>query len=146
MRWPAWAMAVLFLGYASGKAVFAAHGKLGFPGGPRVPAGEYEVYAREVMDVATAQWLAAANGLLGAVLVVATVTVVGHRLPRWLMLPALGLALVGVGAAAVVMVGDGFLGFGVGWSWCHGVLGIVALALMAATVWSYVREGRHVAG
>ncbi|MCX4546313.1 hypothetical protein [Streptomyces sp. NBC_01565] len=55
VRWPAYAMAVLFLGYGIGKAVFAAQGKLGFPGGPVVPAGEYEGFAHDMMDVTTAQ-------------------------------------------------------------------------------------------
>ncbi|GAA0543715.1 hypothetical protein A8924_5969 [Saccharopolyspora erythraea NRRL 2338] len=30
-RWPAWALVVLFVGYAAGKAVFAMQGRLGIP-------------------------------------------------------------------------------------------------------------------
>jgi len=73
-------------GHGTGKAAFAAQGKPGFPGGPVVPASEYERYARDVADVAMAQWLAAVTGLLGAVLVMATVPTVGRRVPRVLML------------------------------------------------------------
>ncbi len=144
VRWPAYAMAVLFLGYATGKAVFAAQGKLGFPGGPVVPADEYERYARDVMDVATTQWLAVATGLLGAALVLATVTSVGRRVPRVLMLLMLTGALVGVGAGAAVLVVDGFGGPGPGWRWYHGVVGIVAVGLLTATIWSYARATKHV--
>jgi len=135
---------VLFLGYAAGKAVFAAQAKLGFPGGPRVPAAEHERYAREMMDVATAQWLAVATGLLCALLVIATVTRVGRRVPRVPMLVVLAGVLVAVGAGAAVMVADGFIGLGVGWSWYHGVLGIVVIGLLVATIHSYVQATRRV--
>jgi hypothetical protein len=97
VRWPALTTTGLFLGYAAGKAVYAALGKLGFPGGPEVPASEYERFAREVMDVTVAQWLATATGVLGAVLVLATVTRVGRRLPRPLLLLTLLVACAGVG-------------------------------------------------
>jgi len=139
VRWPAYAMAALLLGYAAGKAIFAAQGRLGFPGGPVVPAAEYERYTRDVMDVALAQWLAAATGLLGAVLVMATVTGVRRRVPRVLMLLALAGTLVAVGTGATIMVVDGFVGLGVGWHWHHGVLGFVVVGLLIATTWSYVR-------
>ncbi|MBB5076069.1 hypothetical protein [Nonomuraea endophytica] len=142
-RWPAYTMTVLFLGYGAGKAVFAAQGKLGFPGGPVVPAEEYVSYARDVMNVTMAQWFAAANGLIGAVLVMATVTKVGRRVPRPLMLAVLGVVFLGVGAGMVVMIADGFFGLGVGWRWYHGVLGIVVLGLLTATVWSYARATRR---
>ncbi|MFI6534511.1 hypothetical protein ACIBHY_18785 [Nonomuraea sp. NPDC050547] len=142
-RWPAYTMTVLFLGYGAGKAVFAAQGKLGFPGGPVVPAEEYVAYARDVMNVTTAQWFAAANGLIGAALFLSTVTRVGRRVPRPLMLAGLGVAFLGVGAGMVVMIADGFFGLGVGWRWYHGVLGIVVLGLMAATVRSYARATRR---
>lgn len=144
VRWPAYAMAVLFLGYAAGKAVFAAQSKLGFPGGPVVPAGEHERYVRDVMDVAVSQWLAVATGLLGAVLVMATVTRAGRRVPRVLMLLALAGMLVGVGAGGMIMVVDGFVGLAVGWQWHHGVLGILVLGLLTATTWSYARATRGV--
>ncbi|GAA2068847.1 hypothetical protein GCM10009801_17600 [Streptomyces albiaxialis] len=143
MRWPGWTMAALFLGYGLGKAVFAAQGKLGFPGGPAVPAEEYERYARDMMDVATAQWLAASNGLLGAALFLATVAAAGRRIPRVLMLGALTLASAGVGAGMVVLIADGLVGFGVGWRWYHGLLGIAVLALLAAAFLSYVRATRR---
>ncbi|MEU2723691.1 hypothetical protein [Streptomyces smyrnaeus] len=142
VRWPGWAMVVLFLGYGLGKAVFAAQGKLGFPGGPVVPAAEYESYARDVMDVAAAQWLAASNGLLGAAVFLATVVSVGRRIPRPLMLVALALTSVGVGAGMVVLIVDGFLGLGVGWRWYHGLLGVVVLGLQTAAFWSYARAPR----
>ncbi|TXK43258.1 hypothetical protein [Nonomuraea sp. C10] len=141
-RWPAYTTAVLFLGYAVGKAVYAAQGKLGFPGGPVVPAADYERYAREMMDVAAAQWMAAANGLLGAALVLLTVTGAGRRVPRALMLLVLAVALAGVGAGAVIMVADGFVGIGIGWQWHHGVIGIAAMGLLAATTHSYARATR----
>src|SRR5690606_18200644 len=138
-RWSACATAVLFLGCATGKAVYATQGRLGFPGGPAVPAAEHERYAREMMDVAAAQWTAAGNGVLGAVLVLLTVTALGRRLPRLPMLVVLGVALLGVGAGAAVMAVDGFVGLGVGWRWYHGLAGLAAVALMAATVRSYAR-------
>ncbi|MGK5520082.1 hypothetical protein ACSNN9_12070 [Micromonospora sp. URMC 107] len=78
-RWPAYAVAVLFLAYAVGKAAFALDSRLGFPGGPVVPAAEHDRYARDVMGVATAQWSAAASGVAGACLALATVTAPGRR-------------------------------------------------------------------
>lgn len=137
-RWPAYAMAVLSLGYAFGKAVYAAQGKLGFPTGPVVPAEEYESYARDLMDVSLSQWLGATTGLLGAVLSLATVTAAGRRVPRKLMLVCLAAMVVGVGAGAAVLVLDGFIGLGVGWKWFHGVVGSATLALLIAMVWTYV--------
>ncbi|MFD3684679.1 hypothetical protein ACFWTE_07655 [Nocardiopsis sp. NPDC058631] len=142
-RWPAYALAVVFLGYAAGKAVYAAQGRLGFPSGPAVSAGEHERYAEQMMDVALTQWLAVATGVLCAALVVATVTSAGRRVPRVLMLPALAVMLVGIGAGAVTLVVDGFVGIGVGWQWYHGVVGAVVLGLMAATTGSYLRESRR---
>lgn len=139
-------MAVVFLGYAAGKAVFAAQGRMGFPGGPVVSAAEHERYARDVMDVATTQWLGVATGLLGVVLVMATVTAVGRRVPRKLMLLMLGAAFVGLGAGAVILIVDGFTGlFGVGWQWPHGILGIIMLGLMTGTIWSYAGATKAVA-
>jgi hypothetical protein len=142
VRWPALATASLFLGYAAGKAVYAAQGKLGFPGGPEVPTSEYDRYAQEVMDVTVAQWLATATGVLGAVLVLATVTPFGRRLPRPLMLTLLVVACAGVGGGAVILVVDGFFDVGIGWSPWHGVLGLVVLALFSMTVLSYHRATR----
>src|SRR5690606_17618024 len=133
------ATAVLLLGYGAGEAVYATQCRLGFPGGPAVPAAERERDAREMMDVAAAQWTAAGNGGVGAVLVLLTVSALGRRLPRLPMLGVLGVALLGVGAGAAVMAVDGFVGLGVGWRWYHGLAGLAALALMAATVRSYAR-------
>lgn len=144
-RWPAYASAVLFLGYAAGKAAFATQARLGLPSGPFVSAAEHARYAREVMDVATAQWLAAASGLAGALLVVATVTAVGRRVPRALMLAALAGTLVAGGAGALTMIVDGFGGPGPGWSWYHGVVGIAFLTLMVAVIRSYVLATRPAA-
>ncbi|GAB3145640.1 hypothetical protein GCM10027290_25860 [Micromonospora sonneratiae] len=145
-RWPAYALAVLFLSYAAGKAVFALQARLGLPSGPVVPAAEHERYAREVMDVATAQWSASASGVLGAGLALATVTALARRVPRPLMLLMLtGMALA-AGAGAVVMIVDGFVGIGVGWQWYHGVLGCVVIGLLVAVIRSYVMATRHAKG
>src|SRR6478735_3716085 len=111
-----------------------------------VSPAEHERYARDVMDVATTQWLGVATGLLGVVLVMATVTAVGRRVPRKLMLLMLGAAFVGLGAGAVILIVDGFTGlFGVGWQWPHGILGIFMLGLMAGTIWSYAGATKAVA-
>jgi hypothetical protein len=145
-RWPAYALAVLLLGYAAGKAAFAAQGRLGFPGGPPVSAAEHERYARTVMDVATTQWLAAATGLLGALLVIATVTRLGRRVPPLAMLLLLAGLLIGMGAGAATLIVDGFGGPGPGWSWHYGVVGVVLLGLLIATIHSHVRATRRVTG
>lgn len=142
-RWPAYAVAVLFLGYAAGKAAFAWQARLGFPGGPVVPDAVREGY---FMDAATAQWFAAASGLLGACVAISTVTALGRRLPRPLMLLVLAGMLLAAGAGAAIMVVDGFIGIGVGWQWHHGVLGIVVIALLVAMIQSYAKATRHVVG
>ncbi|MEU8106516.1 hypothetical protein AB0C18_22635 [Nonomuraea muscovyensis] len=139
-RWPAYALAVLFLGYAAGKAVVALEARLGFPGGPAVSAAEHEAY---FMNVSVAQWLAVASGLLGACVVVATVTPVGRRVPLPLMLPVLGVMLLAVGGGAGTMVLDGFVGIGVGWQWYHGMLGLIVIALFLETIRSYVAATRR---
>jgi hypothetical protein len=142
-RWPASTLAVLFLGYAAGKAVFAVRGTLGFPGGPPVSAAEHGAYAREVMEPAVVQWLAVATGLVAAAIVVATVTARAHsraRVPVLLGLAGVGL---GTGAGTTIMVLDGFVGLGVGWSWYHGVVGLVASALLVDTTRSYLRATRR---
>ncbi|MEV0697324.1 hypothetical protein AB0I53_05305 [Saccharopolyspora sp. NPDC050389] len=142
-RWPAYALAVLFLGYAAGKAAFAWQGRLGFPGGPAVPDAVREGY---FMDAATAQWLAAATGLLAACVAIATVAAPGRRAPRSLMLLVLAGMLLAVGAGAAIMIVDGFIGIGVGWQWHHGVLGIVLIGLLVAMIRSYAEETKHVVG
>jgi hypothetical protein len=142
-RWPAYALAVLFLGYAAGKAAFAARGRLGFPGGPPVSLAEHEAYARGVVDPAVAQWLASGTGLAAALIVVATVTGRGRRVARVPVL--LGLAGVGLGTASgtTIMVLDRVVGLGVGWSWYHGAVGLAAVALLVATTGSYLQATRR---
>lgn len=143
-RWPAYAMAVLSLGYAAGKAVYAAQGKIGFPTGPVVPTEDYERYARDLMNVSLSQWIGSATGVLGAVISLATVTAVGQRLPRFLLGLALTGMVVGVGAGAAVLMLDGFIGLGIGWQWFHGVAGAVTLALLAAMIRNHLaHNGRH---
>lgn len=139
-RWFAVPLVVAFLGYALGKAYYASQGRLGFPGGPDVPPEAYERPVSAVLGVAAEQWLAAATGIFGALLILAAVTEAGRRLPRPLMLFLLAGALIGVGAAAVAMVGGAFLGAGPEWEWYHGLLGVAALVLMVATTASYVRS------
>ncbi|GAA0256847.1 hypothetical protein GCM10010492_67190 [Saccharothrix mutabilis subsp. mutabilis] len=142
-RWPAYALAVLFLGYAGGKAVFAAQSRLGFPGGPPVSAAESEAY---FLDPALAQWFATASGLVGAGIALATVTAWGLRaVPRWLMLVALAVMAAAVVGGAGIMALGGFIGLGVGWRWYHGVVGLVVGALCVETVRSYVAVTKRVA-
>nr|WP_201784632.1 hypothetical protein [Nonomuraea pusilla] len=139
-RWPAYVMALLFLGYAAGKAVFAAQARLGFPGGPPVSAAEAAGY---FMAPAPAQWLAAATGVLGACVALVTVAPAGLRVPRAVLLPVLVLMLAAVAGGAGIMILDGFVGIGVGWRWYHGVLGLVVIGLSAELLRSYlVRTSR----
>ena len=145
-RWPAYAVAVLFLVYAAGKATFALQARLGFPGGPVVSAAEHERYGRDFMDVATAQWIASASGVLGACLAVATVTALGRRVPRTLMQLVLVGMLLAVGTGAVIVIVDGFVGIGVGWRWYHGVLGVVMIGLLLEMIRSYAVATRRDAG
>ncbi|MFC5823601.1 hypothetical protein [Nonomuraea insulae] len=140
-RWPAYAVAVLFLGYAVGKAAFALQARLGFPGGPPVSAAETGSY---FLDAATAQWLAAASGVLGACVAIATVTALGRRVPRMLMLLVLAGMLLAVGGGAGIMIVDGFVGIGVGWRWYHGVLGILVIGLFLEMIRSYAAVTRRV--
>ncbi|MCL7460055.1 hypothetical protein M8I35_23060 [Micromonospora sp. MSM11] len=144
-RWPAYAVAALFLAYAVGKAAFALDSRLGFPGGPVVAAAEHDRYARDVMGVATAQWSAAVSGVVGACLALATVTAPGRRVPRPLMLLALAGMLLAAGAGATIMIVDGFVGIGVGWQWYHGLLGLVVIGLLVAMVRSYLVATRRAA-
>lgn len=136
-------MAVLFLGYAVGKAAFALQARLGFPGGPPVSAAETESY---FLDAAAGQWLAAATGVLGACVAIATVTAPGRRVPRPLMLLVLAGMLLAVGGGGGIMILDGFVGIGVGWQWYHGVLGIVVIGLSLEMARSYTVATRRVAG
>ncbi|MFC7718449.1 hypothetical protein [Nonomuraea recticatena] len=141
-RWPAYAVTVLFLGYAAGKAAFALQARLGFPGGPPVSAAETGSY---FMDAATAQWFATASGLVGACVAIATVTALGRRVPRTLMLLVLAGMLLAVGGGAGIMILDAFVGIGVGWQWYHGVLGILVIALFLEMIRSYATATRRVA-
>ena len=135
-RIPAYGVAVLMIGYAVGKAVFAVEGRLGFPSGPIVPPDAAEAY---FLNPALAQAFAAISGLAGAALALATVSSFGRRVPRKLLLAGVLLLAVGVGAGAVVMVLDGFVGLGIGWQWYHGVVGLVMLGLLAALAHSSLR-------
>ncbi|MGW4793217.1 hypothetical protein ACWEPC_12495 [Nonomuraea sp. NPDC004297] len=141
-RWPAYALAVLFLGYAAGKAAFALQSRLGFPGGPPVSDAETGDY---FMAADTAQWLASASGVVGACLAVITVTAPGRRAPKALMVLVLGGMLPAVGGGAGIMIVDGFVGIGVGWQWYHGVAGIVVIGLFLEMVRSYAVV-RHATG
>ncbi|MDP9869560.1 MULTISPECIES: hypothetical protein [Streptosporangium] len=141
-RWPAYALALLFLGYAGGKAAFALQARLGFPGGPPVSAAEAGSY---FMDAASAQWLATASGVLGACVAVATVTELGRRVPRALMLLILAGMLPAVGGGAGIMILDGIIGIGVGWRWYHAVLGAVVIWLSVEMARSYMTATRRVA-
>ncbi|AQZ70256.1 hypothetical protein BKM31_09175 [[Actinomadura] parvosata subsp. kistnae] len=135
-RWPACVMALLLLGYAAGKAAFALQARLGFPGGPPVPAAEAAGY---FLDPALGQWLACASGLLGAVIALATVTTAGRRrVPRALMLVVLAVMTLAVLGGGGIMALDGFVGIGVGWRWYHGLLGIVAIVLTVEMSRSYL--------
>ncbi|MFC4116281.1 hypothetical protein [Nonomuraea zeae] len=141
--WPAYAVAALFLGYAAGKAAFALQARLGFPGGPPVSAAETGGY---FLDAATAQWLAAASGVLGACVAVITVTALGRRVPRTLMLLVLAGMLPAVGGGAGIMILDGFVGIGVGWRWYHGVLGGLVIGLFLEMTRSYAAVTRRAPG
>jgi hypothetical protein len=132
-RWPAYAMALLMLGYAAGKAAFAVQARLGFPGGPPVSTRDY------FLDPALAQWMASASGVLGACIALATVTA---WVPRKVMLVALVLMTLCVLGGGGVMVLDGWIGLGVGWQWYHGVVGAVAIVLSVELFRSYVMGSR----
>ncbi|MCW3818051.1 hypothetical protein ONA91_26740 [Micromonospora sp. DR5-3] len=142
-HWPAYTMALLFLAYAAGKALFALQARLGFPGGPPVSAAETERYARELMAPATAQWLAVASGVAGACLVLATVTSLGRRVPRALALLVLAAMFLAVAGGAGIMIVDGFVGVGIGWRWYHGVVGLVVIGLQVAVIRSYAMATRR---
>lgn len=141
-RWPAYALAVLLLGYAAGKAVFAVQARLGFPGGPPVSEAESESY---FLDAAVGQWLAAASGALGACVAVVTVTALGRRLPRPLMLVALAVMTPPVVGGGAIMALDGFVGLGVGWTWYFAVVGLLLVGLCLETIRSFLTATRHAA-
>ena len=136
-RWPAYGLAVLFLGYAVGKAALAARARLGFPGGPPVSAAETGEY---FLDPAVAQWFAAGSGVLAAGIVLATVLPTGHRPPPLLLAPALGILAAATCWGGGVMVLDPVLGLGVGWPWPFAVPGAAALVLVGVTIRTYARE------
>jgi hypothetical protein len=97
------------------------------------------------MDAATAQWFATASGVVGACVAIATVTALGRRVPRTLMLLVLAGMLLAVGGGAGIMILDAFVGIGVGWQWYHGVLGILVIALFLEMIRSYATATRRVA-
>lgn len=134
--------AAIFLAYAVGKAVYASQARLGLPTGPVVPAHDYEKYAGATLGVAANQWLATATGVVGAAIVLVSATAAGRALPRRLMLAALGLAFIGMGAGAAVMIVDGFVGIGIGWRWYHGLVGVVTLVAFSSAIRSYARATR----
>lgn len=141
-RWPAYGLAALLLGYAAGKAAFAVQGRLGFPGGPPVPAAEAAGY---FLDPSLAQGFAAASGVLGACVALATVTAAGRRLPRAALLAVLAVMLAALGGGAGIMILDGFVGLGVGWRWYHGIIGLVVAGLaaeMTRSYWTATRTAR----
>lgn len=142
-RWPALTMTVLLLGYAAGKVVYAVEGRLGFPSGPVPSPAEHARYAAEVMPVGTAQWCAAGTGLLAALVVLATATRLDRRVPRVVVLLPLVGVVAGVGAGAVVLAVDGFVGIGIGWRWWHGVVGLLTGYLLARTLLAYVTATRR---
>lgn len=141
-RWPAYAAAVLFLGYALGKAVFAMQDRLGFPGGPPVTDAQNEAY---FLAPGIAQWFAAASGVAGAVVAVSTVTPLGRVLPRPLMLSVLAGMLLAVAGGAGIMIVDGFFDVGIGWRWYHGLVGVLVLGLFLELTRSFVVTTRRVA-
>ena len=63
-----------------------------------------------------------------------------------MMLLVLVGMLLAVGAGAVIMIVDGFVGIGVGWRWYHGVLGVVMIGLLLEMIRSYAVTTRPGAG
>ncbi|WP_433160942.1 hypothetical protein [Kribbella sp. CA-247076] len=140
-RWPAYAMAVLMLGYAVGKATFAVQARLGFPGGPPVSAAEAANY---FLDPALAQWLASLSGVLGACIAVASISSRARAVPRPLMVAVLAVMTLAVVGGGGVMALDGFVGLGVGWRWYHGVVGLFAIAVALEMFRSYLTASARV--
>ncbi|MEV0290059.1 MULTISPECIES: hypothetical protein [unclassified Kribbella] len=138
-RWPAYLLALLFAGYAAGKAAFALQARLGFPSGPPVSEAETAGY---FLDPTLAQWLACASGVLGACIAIASVSARGRGVPRPLMLVVLAVMTLAVLGGGGVMLVDGFVGIGVGWQWYHGVVGLVAIALCLEMFRSYAMTTR----
>ena len=91
---------------------------------------------------AASRWTASATGVMGALIAVATVTTLGRRVPRKLMLLVLAVMVLAVGGGAAIMAVDGFIGVGIGWRWYHGLLGIHAMALLQEMTRSYARTTR----
>lgn len=132
-RWPAYLMTVMLLGYALAKVVFAMQTRLGFPSG--LPTAEHIV----LLKAEIAQRLVAGGAVIGAGLSLVSATKIGRRAPRTVMLPALALMALSVGAGAVVVVLDAFIDLGIGWRWYHGAVGLVAIGLCAALIHSYIK-------
>ncbi|SHE58408.1 DUF3995 domain-containing protein [Streptoalloteichus hindustanus] len=134
--WPAYLVTADLLVYAGAKAYLAAEDRLGIPGGPRVPAEAYQ----QLDHVWARQLGLAGMGVLAAVLALATVRPWGRRIPRWLVLTALGVQFVLSAMGASAIVTGVFLGPDpLGWPQFLGVLHSVAgLALWGVMVWSYL--------
>ncbi|MFB9431763.1 DUF3995 domain-containing protein [Streptoalloteichus tenebrarius] len=138
--WPAYLVAVDLLVYAGAKAYMAAEGRLGLPGGPRVPPESYQQY-----DHVWARQLGLAGmGVLAAVLALATVRPWGARIPRWMVMAALGVQFVFSAMGASVIVHNALLGpEPLDWSQALATLHSVGgLALWIAMVWAYLGRSR----
>ncbi|MFF4948738.1 hypothetical protein [Streptomyces chattanoogensis] len=123
--------------YAGEKSYYATQGRLGIPGGPPVTASQYT----DTSDVALAQWMLAALGLLSAVIALAAVRPWGGLVPR----PLLLLGLWGTAALAAasqihvaqeVLVSSGTAG----WSRRAAVQGVAGLCLWLAMAWLLTRR------
>ncbi len=137
--WPAYLCAVALLVYAVEKGYYAAHGRIGVPGGPHVPDSAYQ----ELHHIALRQWTLAGLGLAGALLALATVTPPGRHIPRWLMLCLLWGALLPMVAGLPYLVADVLTR---GASTLDRAVGLsrppLQLAVWGAMAWSYQRRSR----
>jgi hypothetical protein len=137
--WPAYLCAVALLVYAVEKGWYAAHGRIGIPGGPHVPDSAYQ----ELHHIGLRQWTLAGLGLAGALLALATVTPLGRHLPRLLMLILLWGALLPMVAGLPYLVADvlardtSTLGTATGLA-----RPVLQLAVWSAMAWSYQRRSR----
>ncbi|WP_156056063.1 hypothetical protein [Streptosporangium roseum] len=93
--------------YMASKVHFALAERLGVTGGPRVAAEAYRDYGPG--EVAQAQWANAAAGVLIVVLLLASLTPIRRRLPRWTLLVLLWLCSAMAAAGAAGMLGKAVL-------------------------------------
>jgi hypothetical protein len=137
--WPGYLCGAALLLYAAEKAYYAAHSRLGIPGGPHVPASAYD----SLHHVALRQWTLTLVGLGAGLLALASVTPPGRYLPRWMMLAALWGALVPMAAGLPYVVHAALTEAG---STPAMVVGLVRpfaqLAIWTAMAWSYQRRSR----